>query len=39
MARSEVRHEAYDVLMDSRGVPEWLGEVVLATARNQLPEV
>jgi heme oxygenase (mycobilin-producing) len=25
MARSEVRHEAYDVLMDSRRVPEWLG--------------
>jgi heme-degrading monooxygenase HmoA len=25
MARAEVRHEAYDVLMDSRQTPEWLG--------------
>ena len=25
MARTEVRHEAYDVLMDSRRDPEWLG--------------
>jgi heme-degrading monooxygenase HmoA len=24
MARTEVRHEAYDVLMDSRRTPEWL---------------
>lgn len=24
MARTEVRHEAYDVLMDSRQTPEWL---------------
>jgi heme-degrading monooxygenase HmoA len=24
MARSEVRHEAYEVLMDSRRDPEWL---------------
>ena len=24
MARSKVRHEAFDVLMDSRGAPEWL---------------
>lgn len=23
--RTEVRHEAYDVLMDSRQQPEWLG--------------
>lgn len=39
MARSRVRHEAYEVLMDSREVPERLGEVVLATSRNQRPEV
>jgi heme oxygenase (mycobilin-producing) len=39
MARSGVRHEAYDVLMDSRGVPEWLGPVVLGTARDQLPGI
>ncbi len=25
MARTQVRHEAFDVLMDSRSVPEWLG--------------
>lgn len=25
MARTEVRHEAYEVLMDSRQQPEWLG--------------
>lgn len=25
MARSEVRHQAFDVLMDSRSTPEWLG--------------
>ena len=25
MARTEVRHEAYEVLMDSRQDPEWLG--------------
>ena len=25
MARTSVRHEAYDVLMDSRTTPEWLG--------------
>jgi heme oxygenase (mycobilin-producing) len=25
MARTEVRHEAYEVLMDSREEPEWLG--------------
>jgi heme oxygenase (mycobilin-producing) len=25
MARTTVRHEAYEVLMDSRGTPEWLG--------------
>jgi heme-degrading monooxygenase HmoA len=25
MARTEVRHEAFDVLMDSRLRPEWLG--------------
>ncbi len=25
MARTEVRHEAYEVLMDSRSQPEWLG--------------
>ena len=25
MARTEVRHEAFDVLMDSRRDPEWLG--------------
>ena len=24
MARSKVRHEAFEVLMDSRGAPEWL---------------
>lgn len=24
MNRTEVRHEAYEVLMDSRGAPEWL---------------
>ena len=24
MGRSEVRHEAFEVLMDSRGVPEWM---------------
>ena len=24
MARTEVRHEAYEVLMDSRRAPEWL---------------
>jgi heme-degrading monooxygenase HmoA len=24
MARTQVRHEAYDVLMDSREAPEWL---------------
>ena len=24
MARTQVRHEAFDVLMDSRSVPEWL---------------
>lgn len=24
MARTRVRHEAYEVLMDSRGRPEWL---------------
>ena len=24
MARTEVRHEAYEVLMDSRGEPEWM---------------
>lgn len=24
MARTEVRHEAYEVLMDSRGQPEWI---------------
>lgn len=24
MARTEVRHEAYEVVMDSRGAPEWL---------------
>ena len=24
MARTSVRHEAYEVLMDSRGHPEWL---------------
>ena len=23
MARTSVRHEAYEVLLDSRGVPEW----------------
>jgi heme oxygenase (mycobilin-producing) len=28
MARTRIRHEAYEVLMDSRGVPEWLGAVV-----------
>ena len=25
MARADVRHEAYEVLMDSRRDPEWLG--------------
>lgn len=25
MARTDVRHEAYEVLMDSRVEPEWLG--------------
>lgn len=25
MARTDVRHEAYEVLMDSRARPEWLG--------------
>ena len=25
MRRTTVRHEAYDVLLDSRGQPEWLG--------------
>jgi heme oxygenase (mycobilin-producing) len=25
MARTTVRHEAYEVLMDSRGEPEWMG--------------
>ena len=25
MARTAVRHEAYEVLMDSRSEPEWLG--------------
>lgn len=25
MGRTEVRHEAYEVLMDSRGAPEWIG--------------
>jgi len=25
MARTAVRHEAYEVLMDSRAVPEWIG--------------
>ena len=25
MERTEVRHEAYDVLMDSRASPEWTG--------------
>lgn len=25
MGRTEVRHEAFEVLMDSRGEPEWLG--------------
>jgi heme-degrading monooxygenase HmoA len=25
MARTTVRHEAFEVLMDSRGSPEWLG--------------
>ena len=25
MARTEVRHEAFEVLMDSRTSPEWLG--------------
>jgi heme-degrading monooxygenase HmoA len=25
MARTAVRHEAYDVLMDSRQAPEWIG--------------
>ena len=25
MARTSVRHEAFDVLMDSRTTPEWLG--------------
>jgi len=25
MARTSVRHEAYEVLMDSRSEPEWLG--------------
>ena len=25
MARTQVRHEAYEVLMDSRRSPEWLG--------------
>jgi heme oxygenase (mycobilin-producing) len=25
MARTEVRHEAYEVLMDSRRTPEWTG--------------
>jgi heme oxygenase (mycobilin-producing) len=24
MGRTEVRHEAYEVLMDSRGAPEWI---------------
>ncbi len=24
MARTEVRHEAYEVLMDSRGEPDWI---------------
>jgi heme oxygenase (mycobilin-producing) len=24
MARTEVRHEAFEVLMDSRGEPEWI---------------
>lgn len=33
MARSQVRHEAYEVLMDSRGVPEWLGRVPASTPR------
>lgn len=28
MARSEVRHEAYEVLMDSRATPEWLGDSI-----------
>jgi heme-degrading monooxygenase HmoA len=28
MERSAVRHEAFDVLMDSRVTPEWLGEGV-----------
>jgi hypothetical protein len=27
MARTTVRHEAYEVLMDSRGEPEWVGPV------------
>ena len=25
MERTRVRHEAFEVLMDSRGAPEWLG--------------
>lgn len=28
MNRTEVRHEAFEVLMDSRSTPEWLGPVV-----------
>lgn len=28
MARTEVRHEAFDVLMDSRGQPEWLSHAI-----------
>jgi hypothetical protein len=26
MGRSDVRHEAFEVLMDSRSQPEWLGQ-------------
>lgn len=31
MGRTEVRHEAFEVLMDSRMDPEWLGRLVVAS--------
>jgi heme-degrading monooxygenase HmoA len=31
MARTAVRHEAFEVLMDSRAHPEWLADVIAAS--------
>ena len=42
MARSDVRHQAYQALLDSRETPEWLGPLQndggRSTAGEQIPE-